>query len=232
MELNELILKSIGARKIRKIRLNSWFLRLASLFIDYQSEHLPPSSRIVEYSFVMAKLMGMPIGKVLDVGCIAQHNYIAPALSFMGWDTCGIDTREEWQFHHKNFHFMQGDIRTYPFKDEIYDFVLCISTLEHIGLSGYYGNIKHDLDGDLEAMSKMAMIIKHGGHLLLTVPYCRDYSIRPGVRVYDIKRIKQMSPEFDIKDEKIYLQTKKGHWLPADRGIDREGVICLDMVRK
>ena len=224
----ESVLKFAGKRKMR---MGSRFLKVAACFVDYESEHLPPDSRIVEDSFVFSKLIGYTKkGNALDVGCIARHNYISPSLAMNGWNVYGIDIRNEWEFHHPNFHFVQQDIRHSDFKDDFFDLITCVSTLEHIGLLGYYGNQTKVDDGDAETMKELKRILKPDGTLLLTVPFCDNYSERAGVRVYDYGRLLDIMDGMAAKDSLIYCQNKKGDWkLTTSTSI--EGVICLELVK-
>lgn len=231
MEILASLTRFAGLPKIRKLRLGSKLLKIASMFIDYESEHLPPDGRIVEYSFVLSKLMRMLPCKVLDVGCVARFNYVSPALAFAGWNVHGIDIRKRWQFYHPNFTFVGKDIRNSGLVANSFDVILCISTVEHIGLAGYYGNVKEDADGDIVALTEISRIIKKGGKLLLTVPYCKNYSTRPGVRIYDAARLNRMLKEYSFTSEVVYRQVD-GSWMPTDRDITAEGVICLELTRK
>jgi len=214
----------------RKIRLGSSILKVAACFIDYESEHLPPDSRIVEDSFVFSKLMNRPSGKALDVGCIARHNVISPSLALNKWIVYGVDIRSEWQFHHPNFNFLQEDIRKTSFPDDYFDLVSCVSTLEHIGLVGYYGNRDEVEHGDAEALQQIKRILKSQGTLLLTVPYCDNYFSRPGCRVYSLPVLMEMLDGFALSDKLIYLQDKKGDWNTVTH-TSTEGVICLELIK-
>jgi SAM-dependent methyltransferase len=219
------ILKLAGKRKIR---LGSSILKVAACFVDYESEHLPPDSRIIENSFAFSKLMGMEKGKAADIGCVARHNPISPSLAMNGWEVYGIDIRSEWQFHHPNFHFIQVDVREIKIESNSLDLIACISTLEHIGLIGYYGNQVEITKGDYEAMVQMRRILKKDGILLLTVPFRNTYIERPGTRVYDMKRLTPMFEGFTVKDKHIWLQDKKGDWHEV-YNTDTEGVICVEL---
>jgi intein/homing endonuclease len=165
---------------------------------------------------------------ILVHNCVARHNYISPALALSGWDVYGVDIRSEWQFHHPNFHFLQEDIRKSSLPSNDFDLVTCVSTLEHIGLVGYYGNQEEIVNGDLQAIIQIKRMLKRNGILLLTVPYANKYSVRPGVRVYNMTALKKMLDGFTITDKIIYLQDKQGDWDIVD-GCDTEGVICLQL---
>ena len=71
---------------------------------------------------------------------------------------------------------MFDDIRTMPFKDNAFDVITCISTLEHIGLdnTSYLNDAKYKEAGmfDFEkAILELKRVLKSGGKLLITVPF-------------------------------------------------------------
>jgi SAM-dependent methyltransferase len=213
--------------KLRKVRLNRAILNIASLFVDYEAEALPPDSRIIEYGYALSKLVKLPIGKALDVGCIARHNYLVPTLCFAGWKVYGIDIRPKWGFNHPNFNFSHQDIRDGNFKDNGFDLITCISTIEHIGLASYYGETQEDNDGDFKAAKEMVRILKPNGIIIVTVPYRDIRELKPGYRIYD-GNIIDMFKGMELLDEIIYVDVKD-EWIPADRNLKKEGVICLTL---
>jgi SAM-dependent methyltransferase len=68
----------------------------------------------------------------------------------------------------------QADVRATPFADDHFDRVICISTLEHIGLdvSEYVPSEQaaEDGAGDVAALRELARVTRSGGEILLTVP--------------------------------------------------------------
>ena len=225
------LLKLASFFKSHKIGLSSGMLKLAACFIDYEAESIPPDSRLVEYGYTLSKLAGYPRGKVLDVGCIARHNYMNPMLSFSGWEVWGMDIRTGWRFQHPNFHFIKEDIRKNSFSDNTFDTITCISTLEHIGLPGYYGNTEEELSGDKHAVQEILRVLKPGGNLLLTIPYCYHNSIQPGERIYNMEDLEKLLVDFIILDKIIYVQ-EKDEWLITDENIRKEAVICLELLKR
>ena len=215
---------------MRKIRLNNLMLRVAACFVDYESAQLVPTSRIVEYGYVYGKLMDLKPQRALDVGCVALHNYISPALAMNGCQTWGVDIRKEWGFKHPNFHFVQGDIRNPLLFGEKFDTIFCISTLEHIGLPGYYGNTLYDKFGDVHAVHGMRSCLRDGGTLILTVPYKDTFLERPGARVYDRPTIQKLLNTFAITNYVIY-KLEKDNWVQVEN-TESEGVICLTAVKR
>ena len=75
---------------------------------------------MIEYSFVIGKLVSRDKGKVLDVGCVARLNPLPATLASIGWEVYGIDMRQ-FKFRFPNFHFVPGDITSTDFPDGFFD---------------------------------------------------------------------------------------------------------------
>ena len=215
-----------------KLQLNSGLLKLASIFIDYEAQSLPPSGRMVEYGYAASRLNKLPLGKVLDVGCTARHNYIPPTLCFQGWEVYGIDLRQ-WRFNHPNFHLILEDVRYMSAPDEFYNCVYAISTIEHIGLHGYYGNKEFDADGDIKTAREIWRVLKPSGRFIITIPYIKKYFKRGGARRYDADRLARLIEGFTIVHKTFYIQEQDGIWIPIKQDdITNKEVIALLEVQK
>jgi len=79
--------------------------------------------------------------------------------------------------------------------DQIANLVICISTLEHLGL-GRYGD-PLDVNGDINAMKEAHRILKLGGHLVLTIPYGYPTVVFNLNRIYDSGRVQILSEDFE-----------------------------------
>lgn len=68
-----------------------------------------------------------------------------------------------------------ADVRQLPYRDERFDLVLCISTLEHVGHDNTrYGLSAERRGGDVDALREMARVLAPAGRLLVTVPVGRE----------------------------------------------------------
>jgi SAM-dependent methyltransferase len=80
--------------------------------------------------------------------------------------------REPALFDGDRASYVFGDLRQIPFQKKFFDRVLCISTLEHVGLDNTrYGAPRDNDPGSyVSAVREMARVLVPGGKLLITVP--------------------------------------------------------------
>lgn len=178
------------------------------LFLEKLKLHQPPSSdRYLEYPW-MLKNVSMERGKLLDVGssnCEMLHAFL-PGIEVYAINITDVEV------NYKNVFFIRGDIRKTDFSDNYFDYVTCISVLEHIGVYGRYG-CDDDEFGDIKAMYEIYRVLKKNGILLLTVPYgIRD--VLPINKLYNKKRIEKLLQGFEVIDRKFLKYNKKFNlWL-------------------
>jgi len=200
---------------------NPKFLKAGSYLLDSLRivEEAFPSSRSIEYAFILRKICSMQKGKVLDVGCADIGNCLPAILASLGWEVWGIDINE-FKFRHKNFHFLKQDIREATFPDGFFDCIYAVSTMEHIGLKGRYDVAEEDLDGDLRAVENILRIIKPDGLLLVTIPCGKSFVIlRPFQRVYDKARLSKLFSKWIFEEQIYYRRDDNGYWLPISEQV-------------
>ena len=132
--------------------------------------------RCVEYPWVISQLPPGP-GLVLDAGSALNQDYII-SHSSLSSKTLHILTLgpEEACFWRKGISYIYADLRNTPLKDEFYDTVVSVSTIEHIGFDNteylpddrYRENRPTDF---VVAMREMRRVLRPGGTLLVTMPY-------------------------------------------------------------
>jgi len=168
----------------------------------------PASDRYIEYPWMIENL-DMKSGRLLDVGstiCDKLYDLLPKAVKIYG-----INTNYQ-PVKNKDIEFTIGDIRQTNYQDNYFDCVICISTLEHIGVKGRY-NSDNDSIGDLRAMKEIRRILKPNGVLLVTIPYgIKD--VLPFNRLYNKERVNKLFEGFEIVSQEFRKFDKNlGVWL-------------------
>jgi 2-polyprenyl-3-methyl-5-hydroxy-6-metoxy-1,4-benzoquinol methylase len=146
------------------------------------------SERSVEYPLLFQSLNLAQGVHILDFGCV--ESLLPLHLCALGYRVTGLDFRP-YPLTHENFDFIQSDILAWDPPEAVYDAVISISTIEHIGLTAY-GDPANE-KGDQIAITKLMHSLKPDGRMFLTVPAGRP-CIERGMRIYDTKAIRSLVP--------------------------------------
>ena len=162
------------------------------------------SERIIEYPLLFQHLKPGPC-RIFDFGCV--EDLLPIHLASLGYHVTGMDFRP-YPFTHKNFRFIQRDILSWFSPTEEFDFVISISTIEHVGLSAYGDPIRDE--GDKIAVEKLWHCLRKGGDLIITVPAGKP-CIERGMRIYDGQAIRKSIPEIHTL-KFFYKPSRYGDW--------------------
>jgi len=152
------------------------------------------------------------------VGC--WGSLLPEEISKKGHEVYGLDSQEYGK--PKGFTFVRADILSsdLPFRKRMFDYIICLSTIEHIGL-GYYGD-KIESRGDRKALVSMSSLLKGKGRLLLTIPFAGNYSENEFQRIHTKKSFLNLIDNlFEIESEQYWTPLSKRKWISAS-GIDAE----------
>ncbi|HWH11941.1 MAG TPA: class I SAM-dependent methyltransferase [Solirubrobacteraceae bacterium] len=130
------------------------------------------SERVIEVPWVLGRIDLASSPEILDTGsAFAPHAYRRLLRRVAGATRLHLADLVDCDIPGASAH--RADIRALPFAADRFDVVICISTLEHIGLDNdQYGIPKEDqvAGGDLVALRELGRVVRSAGRLLVTVP--------------------------------------------------------------
>lgn len=155
--------------------------------------------RVVEYAWVFGHLRRAgPVGRLLDAGSIFNHDYLLDRAPLKGSDlTIMTLAPEKHCFWHDGISYVFGDLRNSYFKDGAFDTIVCISTIEHVGLdntllySADRERDERDERGYIAAAREFRRIIKPGGVCYISFPYGKRCNLG-WYQVFDGAMVKQI----------------------------------------
>lgn len=131
--------------------------------------------RCIELPWVLSHLANER--NVLDAGSALNHGFLLDS-SILRERKLSIVTLfpESDCFWDRGVSYVFDDLRHLPFRDDLFDAVVCISTLEHIGCDNsiYTSNLQYReqaTEDYIVAIKELYRVLKPGACCLLTVPY-------------------------------------------------------------
>ena len=163
--------------------------------------------RYYEWAFVTEKLYENKTlnNRILDVG--SALTALPSIMASMGNEVVSVDI-QKWEMPWKGVITVQLDLLCdiIPYPDNYFDYVVCISAIEHFGL-GRYVDIASP-DGDFEGMRAIINALKPGGGLILTFPVGLPAIVYPAHRIYGPKRVERLIQGFTIEDKRFFNAKK------------------------
>ncbi len=115
--------------------------------------------------------------------------------------------------------------------DGMFDAILVVSTIEHIGLSAY-GQLTLDDEGDLKAMKELYRILKPRG-IIITTPYIGNCPLRVSSfgRDYNRQRLQKLVEGFRIvRDYFLRIIERKIYWERMSREDNQKSFVKPGLV--
>jgi len=179
-----------------------------SLDQPFDPHHLPAGygqwldERIVEYCWFFSRLP-QDAGKLLDAGSTLNHEFIVSHPKLRDKDIIIMTLAPETQCHwHKRISYLYGDLRKTMFDANVFDYVVSISTLDHIGLNNQVFHRwrlqqdEQDADSYVVAVRELSRVLKPGGRCYISVPYGKRVIAHGFQQVFDGAMIDRLIDEF------------------------------------
>jgi SAM-dependent methyltransferase len=159
--------------------------------------------RCIEYPWVLSRL-NPEMRLLLDVGSTLNHSFLIDSRLLQDRKLTILTLFPEKNcFWQKGISYVFDDARRMPFREGLFDTIVCISTLEHIGYdNSIYTNSLHHRQNNpneyLHALSEMWRVLRPGGALFVTVPYGRFTHLGFSIQ-FDKAGIQQLVSSVDSK---------------------------------
>lgn len=181
--------------------------------------------RCVEIPWAVAHIRGGE-GRILDAGSVLNAPFILNHPSLAQRELVIWSLEVDNLTLRSNISYIHGDFRDPILKPETFETIVCISTLEHVGMwpipkPPYAENLakpqpEKDLLAYRTALATFRELLKPGGQLLLTVPYGKSED-QDWLQVFGAEGVADIKASFGpaCVSETYYRASPQG-WQTAD----------------
>ncbi len=190
--------------------------------------------RIIEYPWFFAQVEDRvpQATRYLDAGPVMNHSFVVERARKLAKEVhFSTLSHEENCFHELDISYLFSNLLHLPIKDNFYDIISCISTLEHIGCNNTcYGNQIHssfqnDKNYDfLDAAKELFRVLKPEGSLYISVPF-GQYMHLGMIQQFDEEMLDRLVGVFGKEKTKLqFFKYSLEGWQISDRSSCKNSV--------
>jgi SAM-dependent methyltransferase len=173
------------------------------------------NERVAEVPYAFRALAAVPArARVLDVG--AAESSMSLSLATLGYDVTAVDPRPN-PLSHERLLVVTARIEDWS-ENADFDAVLCLSTIEHVGL-GVYDQPASDNRDDLAAMARMRELTRPGGLFVLTTAV-GPASVSEQGRVYDRAGLDELLQGWEVTDLTLVQRRGATTWVAIETPLE------------
>ena len=161
--------------------------------------------RIVEIPWVINEI-NKKGGKLLDAGSTLNFEYILKKLKNRNKIFITTLYPEKNSYNDLRVSYTYENLSDLSFKDQFFDVVACISTLEHVGFNNdiyNYGKFKQKEKNKtdfLNVISNLFRVLKKNGTLLISIPFGKK-GIYENMQQFDLAELNKIINNLNIKKQ-------------------------------
>jgi SAM-dependent methyltransferase len=178
--------------------------------------------RVVEYPWLISRLSSTK-GKLFDAGSILNFDYVINHGSISNKDVTIATLEPEGScFWQNRISYVFCDLRHLPFRDNWFDEVISLSTIEHIGMNNsIYSSDPNFVENEpwsfLEAVTELKRVVKVGGKVYISVPY-GEYTNFGWYQQFNAEMINKLIETFaPSKIKETYFCYENSGWNFSDK---------------
>ncbi len=178
--------------------------------------------RIIEYPWVLSRLEEGGRGFLLDAGSTLAHPFLQGAVGLRDRSVVVYDLAINGVLATSHARYIRGDLRQIGIRTASFDQIICISTLEHVGMNNAFLYAKHPQFNEnrpndySSVMREFARLLRPQGRLLMTVPY-GQHEDHGWWQQFDRRKIAMAIRDFGASEiHEAYYKYSEDGWQVAD----------------